>query len=766
VKLHVVNLTSGCALLACAASALAQPATPGYPERVLQWTVQEGETCADISTALYGDPRHTDLVERYNALSCSESKPIAAGTTLVLPDKVTTLPTASLKSMAPSVRARPAGGSWQPASPGMPLYRNDNVNTLDRARADIRFVDRTRVVLAEHTLVVIFGTAAQTRVSRTDPAAVQLDEGEVEAGLAALAGRSVGIAVQGGARVDAASRDTVVRKKPARTTVSVFDGAAKVQSAGTTVDVPENNGSSFQPSRPPTPPRPLPPPASWAPGSPGGVRLAVDSHATIDASWGPVDRAVAYRIEVAVDPEFHDLVAREEVPATVRSFRGDRLPPGVYHLRVRAIDDEDYLGLSTSTLTFTIVGCRVDGGAPRSPSGGVWKLHPYAVVSFDAAKNVELSVDGRPFGPLPARIDLSTLAPTSLAFRPGGAADAVSYRIDYERVDARIALDGCRGGTPCKAIVTLSGSGDIDTQARIGPRLMYAAAGRTLQVPLFSTGPGAFAGTLQEPPAGTITVVDRLGRVLGRLDESAAPRSTSIASTTPARGPHLGVEAPMLALSTMTSALWWSPAPAPAFHLGGTGTHTTAGYGAQAHMHGVANLGRVSLDALIPTPPMADAIAADSAGWMGARVRMTDGAHDDLAVGTMLRVGLPLAADGPPARLETGVAAGKTYGTFGWLANLGFRDRFEAGPRRAPAPSSQAFLLAGVTWDLTPAIRTWALIDSSLLRVRDDSLARGGVAAGIEAGTTWFGSLGVRGSGWEQAGGLLSAQIAVGTRVW
>ena len=75
--------------------------------------------------------------------------------------------------MRPDVRVRPGGGSWSPAAPGAPLYTNYNVNTLDKARADIEFIDRTRIFLASNTLVVIYGTANRTRVSKTPPPAVE-----------------------------------------------------------------------------------------------------------------------------------------------------------------------------------------------------------------------------------------------------------------------------------------------------------------------------------------------------------------------------------------------------------------------------------------------------------------------------------------------------------------------------------------------------------------------------------------------------------------
>jgi hypothetical protein len=147
----------------------------------------------------------------------------------------------ALRSLFPDVKAR------RPAArrPGAPACRctRTSVNTLDKARADILFVDRTRVVLAEHTLVIIYGTAKKTAVAKTPPT-VELDSGELQAGLAALRGKPVEVALQGG-RVTAKSRDTSVRAKDKRATVSVFDGTASVASADKKVEVPQNHGTAF-----------------------------------------------------------------------------------------------------------------------------------------------------------------------------------------------------------------------------------------------------------------------------------------------------------------------------------------------------------------------------------------------------------------------------------------------------------------------------------------------------------------------------------------
>ncbi|MBI4699565.1 MAG: FecR domain-containing protein, partial [Deltaproteobacteria bacterium] len=275
--------------------ARAEGSTPGYPERVLQWTVQKGETCADIAKAMYGKSAHERLLARYNAIKCRSGKTLAEGTTLVVPEKVSEPPTAQLQTVNPAVRTRSPGGAWTPAGPGMSLGDRYSVNTLEKAAADIHFVDRTRVYLGEHTLVVIYDTASRSRIAKVNPADVKLDQGELQAGLAALRGGTVDIEVEGGGLVSAQSRNTVVKRRGKTTTVAVFDGSAKVASGGQEIAVPVDHGTSFTDEKPPAPPRPLPPAPAWETGTARGFALAPEAGGLIQAAWSAVPQAVAYR---------------------------------------------------------------------------------------------------------------------------------------------------------------------------------------------------------------------------------------------------------------------------------------------------------------------------------------------------------------------------------------------------------------------------------------------------------------------------------------
>ena len=392
-------------------------APPGYPEPVIQWGVQKDETCEDIAKAAYGDAKHAALVMRYNRVSCTRGAPLKAGLTLVLPASVTDVPSARIRSIAPSVRAKPAGGGWADAAPGQPLETKSSVQTLEEARADIQFIDRTRVFMAENTLVVIYGTAAQTSVSKAPPPAVELESGEVRAALAALRGDSVEVAAQGG-RISAASRDTVIARHGDRTNVSVFDGSAKVESAGKSVLVPLHFGTRYQAKKAPEPPRPLPPAPAWQ-AMPSEIALATPSGATVAASWRPVDRARTYRLEVARDAAFDELHLRAEVGAEATSFRFERLPVGEWYVRVRAIDGDDFLGLASEVVHVSVVIAELgtDAGAIE---GTTLVLDPAVPLTLRASPGAEVALGGGAFSPLSERIDLSKTRPERLRLRVGG----------------------------------------------------------------------------------------------------------------------------------------------------------------------------------------------------------------------------------------------------------------------------------------------------------------------------------------------------------
>ncbi|WP_437869785.1 FecR domain-containing protein [Sorangium sp. So ce363] len=780
--------------------------TPGYPEAVIQWGVQAGETCDDIAAVLYGSSKHAGLIQRYNRVACGPGTTLAEGLTLVLPAEVTSIPDAKLRSMHPDVRARPAGGAWSPAAQGMPLLTNSSVNTLDEGRADIEFVDRTRVLLAPNTLVVIYGTASRARVSKTPPAAVELADGEVKAALAALRGQSVEVAASGGGRVSASSRDTVVQRRGERTTVAVFDGKAGVTSGGLSVVVPKDHGTRFVGRAPPARPRPLPAPVEWTTADAAQIALAPEGLGVLSASWKPAPAAAGYRVEIARDPEFNDLIAREEVKPDVLSFRAEKMPAGAYFLRVRVVDREEYLGVG-AVRRFHLVAARAAGGVV--PAAQEITANPYGIIELTPSPALELSLDDGPFGPVPERIDLLQRAPRALRLRERGSAvpgAATSLPVRYTKVGAVVSASraaaggpGGPGGPAIEARVELEGLAGVDVARRVAPRLFAHLPGGVRSVALAGGDRGgALTARIPlprealrpgEPLRVRLDVADGRGGVIGTSDAElpAAPEAPRAAPPpAPPAAPVLGAYLPLLPMSGVADGLWLAPTPPSVAAVGAAAARSGGGWVAAGQVRASGAIGPLGLDVALRSNPAGagDGAGAGSTGWFGARARVLRLGRSELELGPTLRLGVPMADGSPPLRIEPGIALGGAAGRLTWVTDVGARIRASgdgaavgagdgaAGSEGAAAdgepatPAVQGFLLAGATADPAPWLRLHGALDLHIVyrEVRADDVL-GGLSAGVEAGGALFGALSVRVSPWRDEGeGPVTAQIAVGFR--
>ncbi len=756
------------ALLAVGATARGAHAqnTPGYPEQVLQWRVEEGESCDDVAVALYGAARHRGLLERYNDIRCAPGAPLGKGQVLVVPAAVTVLPAANLRSMQPQVRAKPPSGDWSSASPGQPLVVHHTVNTLEGANADILFIDRSRVVLGEHTLVVIYGTASRTAVTKTAPAAVELEQGEVQAGLAALrGGRSIAVAVAGGS-VAARSRDTVVRRQADRSTVSVFDGQADVASGGRTVTVPKDHGTSFVKAKPPAEPRPLPPAPAWQGGTAAGVAL-LGAAGALEAVWSAVPGVAAYRVEVARDAAFAELVLREEVPAAVTRLRAEKLPPQTYYVRVRAIDGDDFLGLASPVrgMTLASVAFPDDGG---DIAGSVLTVSPYAGIRLASASPLELAMDQGPFGPLPEELDLSrTAAPTVLRLRPAGGGDVSSYRLVYRETKAALVWDEPAGGP--EIVVTFPDAAAPFVEQRIRPRVRLVPVETTepaLELPLTATARGFTARVPTDRPWARAELLDGQGTVLATAPVPA-PAAPAVApgAVEPPRPP--GVNAPLTPLHREVSLSWWAPAPRDAIVTDVVMDVVEGVPDAAVRASAVGRWGRFAFDARLDTPSFrGEGERGDGSAWLGSRWLAVGEEAGGFQFGPALRLGLPTTVLGPPLRTEGALAVGGVSGESTWLVNLGARLGAAAEGERVPVSPLQAFALLGGTHDLERWLRAYVLLDTHGLVAREDGPLRwrGGLTVGAELGGTLFGSIGVRATPWTDAGGWFAGQLGFGVR--
>lgn len=736
------------------AAALAEKPTPGFPEPVVQWTVQKGETCADISRALYGSDKHVALLGRYQRVDCPKPR---EGATLVAPAKVTQLPVATLKSMNPDVEARPPGGGWGRASVGRSLDKNSGVKTLESGRADIEFVDRTHVFLASNTLVVVYGTASQTAVSKLPPK-IELEVGEVAAGLAALRGLSdaVDVNVKGGGSVSAASRDAVIDRKGDRTTVAVFDGKAKVQNGGRSVDVPTNHGTRFVGAAAPAPPRPLPPAPAWeSPDKP--LVLGPKGLGVAELRWAAVKDAKSYRVEVARDDTFRDLLLRAEVPESVRAFRAEKLPEGRYHVRVRAIDKDEYLGVA-ATRRLVVVVATDASGVGAGVSGDVVKVHPYGTIALGALSGLEVAVDGGAFEASPGVLDVARLRPSRVSLRAAGL-PATEVRVELLPLEAKLALE--RGVAKVELRDLPEGA-----FARMRPSL------RGVRREGGATALGALPAATAELPApglddlAAVELVDDRGRVLARADVQPGPAKASHppmhAIQRPNRPGWLGVSEPFVDPSPSGTSPWLPPSGRAG---GGLGLVVSSRKDHDATLAGLtyaaAPIGPVTVDVTVLSPAL-DAPRLDTYVAPGLRWRVASERHVEAGAG--LRLWAPLTEGGPSLRLDPSLSVGGAWGEWGFLSSVGARLRAGDPSDRAPVPDVLLYLMLGGWVSPVPAVRIFVVGDVGAFGEGSSPLSgRAGVRGGLELGRKVFGSA----SGYVGTGDgdpIFMGQLGVGLR--
>jgi hypothetical protein len=762
------------AIVASPAVASAAEPTPGYQEPVIQWVVQKGETCASIATSAYGSPKLTALLGRYSRVRCGGDLP--EGLTLVIPASATALPDARVKSLNPAVKARPAGGAFGSIAPGAPLQGGHSVQTEATGRADIEFLDRTRIFLADNTLVVIHGTAARTSVKKNVPPVVELESGEVKAGLAALRGDAVEIGVSGGGRVSATSKDAVVEKKGTRTTVAVFDGTATLANAGKSVSIPKNFGARAEGQKPPEPPRPLPPAPAWSAASQGPAGFPdlaltlLDRGPEVVLGWDEVAKAKAYRVEISRDAGFNDLLVRTEVPATTRTLRAEGLVPGAYWIAVRAIDTEEFLGLAAVRRHVVVAAAPKTG--PARLEGDTLSIAPFTSLGFPpsgsgATGGLRLALGTAPASAAPVEpIALGKLDPGRLTVSTEDGLTR-SFTVVTRRPTAKtsVVYDATGKQWTVKGELLDVTAGDAATFVK--PVVRLPAGSSVVASALTLTGT-SFAGSLTGDFAGgTLVIADAEGNELGRATAEGGPSAPP--PPPDVLVPSIGATAPFVSSSPDVAGSWSSPTLPRAGSVSGLGAFSSNDtvFAGSARATGAA--GPIGFEASVRSRG-SSASVVDEGAWLGVRARVLRLGLARFELAPVVRVGVPITPAGPIARVEPAIALGGVSGSISWLGQVGgrFRGSEDQATVRMPVAAAQGFANVGAAYRPGPLVTAYGVLDGQVhpdVRAKsDDVVVRGGLSAGVEVGRTVFGGFGARVTPFDAPTGPFEAQVTFGVR--
>lgn len=366
------------------------------------YVVKKGETCGQIARKLYGSSKYLPALHVHNPQLGPLPHKLEAGQILKVPRKGDAQkgPDATLTFLRNEVETYTP--EQHPGRRDEPLGRGHKVSTLAASSAEVTFADEGQLRLGEQSLVVILGSTKEQAQKSGQAADTTLVTGNLKAYLGVLGGRRqkpMTLATPNAEVALVSDRtehgETQVSVDAQSTTrVAVHRGKARVKAQRKTVVVPEEHGSMAEQGAPPTPPQPLPAEPVWKARP---LPLVIQREVTLVGEYAAGTRADApapaqWRVQVAREDRFNDLVVDTTVPAAVTKLEIKLPQGGTYFARVSAIDGDGFEGRASEGLRFAATTlemvpadasqpgqvvvtpgtfCSLDGGAYTAASGPI-----------------------------------------------------------------------------------------------------------------------------------------------------------------------------------------------------------------------------------------------------------------------------------------------------------------------------------------------------------------------------------------------------------
>lgn len=240
-----------------------------------------------------------------------------------------------------TVKARRSGAiAWAAAAEGMPLYHQDAVQTFRQSSAVVSLNPENHLEMKENTLVILKGYSRNLS-SRKSRSLLLMVDGQLKGRLGGSGDGAVDVEVATPASVTRIRRDGsgkapvdfAVSVNPDKSSsVAVYQGVAEVTSEGRTVVVKARHGVTVELGGMPPAPVPLPPAPVVRSPDDGGRFDYRDLPPRIRFAWNAAGGADRYRIVLARDAAFQDVIAEEEVGVT--RFHHGNLGRGEYYWKV------------------------------------------------------------------------------------------------------------------------------------------------------------------------------------------------------------------------------------------------------------------------------------------------------------------------------------------------------------------------------------------------------------------------------------------------
>ena len=248
---------------------------------------------------------------------------------------------AVLSTVRNDVKSRGAGSiAWQQATVGMRLASRDAVQTSRRSGASIRFGAKDSIEMEENSLVII-RKVEQDPVHLTKRSTLLVIDGEFRGNLGGAEKKTFDIELgKSGARARITSGGEgggpaefqITVNPDSTTTLAMYKGSADVAARGTTVRLEPNTATTVLESGAASAPVALPSSPVLSSPANDAVFFYRSLPPKISLVWDALEGTDSYRIVLARDQEFRDIVAREDLVRP--SFVHGNLKEGTYYWRV------------------------------------------------------------------------------------------------------------------------------------------------------------------------------------------------------------------------------------------------------------------------------------------------------------------------------------------------------------------------------------------------------------------------------------------------
>jgi len=245
--------------------------------------------------------------------------------------------------------------TWRGAEENMRLAGGDRVRTFSNARAEVAFDDGNALRIKPDSLIVI-GDLTENVRTKVRTSSVRLLVSSIEADIkkSVVQGSQFRLEMPTATAEVERARLAVEIRPDKRSQVSVYSGQVALDTGTQKVQVADRTTVTISALKQITSPeRLLPAPRLRAPRALESFPTA-SGGAVLACAWDPVPAARAYRLEIAGTRFFENpVVAREDLRESAFSAPG--LGPGIYHVRVAAVDVQGRTGEFTEPVPVRVV---------------------------------------------------------------------------------------------------------------------------------------------------------------------------------------------------------------------------------------------------------------------------------------------------------------------------------------------------------------------------------------------------------------------------